>query len=142
MQKLLFFWKYSCSMWWLDITSRRPISTKRMITKFKFNHMQRTKDLMPPGNEHEITNVNQWDSRVLFLKKRILITLATRRWKIMSLQINDFFLIILRPFNLCEPAAGLLLISLCEGVWCDYYGILALSSLTLKIPFRGESVGQ
>ena len=111
-----------------------------MITKFKFNHMQRTKDLMPPGNEHEITNVNQWDSRVLFLKKRILITLATRRWKIMSLQINDFFLIILRPSNLCEPAAGLF--SLCEGVRCDYYGILALSSLTLKISFRGESVGQ
>ena len=75
-------------------------------------------------------------------EKRILITLATRRWKIMSLQINDFFLIILRPFNLCEPAAGLLLISLCEGVWYDYYVILALSSLPLKIPFRVESVGQ
>lgn len=34
-----------------------------MKTKLKFNHMQRTKHLMPPGNEHEITNAKQWDSR-------------------------------------------------------------------------------
>lgn len=27
-----------------------------MKTKLKFNHMQRSKHLMPPGNEHEIMN--------------------------------------------------------------------------------------
>ena len=48
---------------------------------------------MPPGNEHEIMNAKQWNSRVLILKKnKILITPATRRWKITTPQINDFFL--------------------------------------------------
>lgn len=81
---------------------------------------------------------NNGTQGVLILKKiKILITPATRRWKITTPQINDFFLIILRLSNLCEPAAGLF--SLCEGVRCDYNGILAFLVYRRKYFFEGKA---